>query len=73
MRILKGEQSMQTILTIADDLANQLQPYEDQLSEILKLGIHEWQARKEAGYNGISSDRIEEREQGPPQATNPQQ
>jgi hypothetical protein len=47
--------SMSTTLTIADDLANQLQPYAAQLSEILELGIHEWQARKEAGYNGMSS------------------
>jgi hypothetical protein len=44
---------MTVTLTIADDLANQLKPYEAELSEILKLGIQEWRARGEAGYSGI--------------------
>jgi hypothetical protein len=46
---------MATTLTIDDDLANQLSPYASQLSEIIELGIREWQARGEAGYNGTSS------------------
>jgi hypothetical protein len=46
---------MSTTITIADDLANQLKPYETQLAEILELGIREWQARSEIGYNGMSS------------------
>lgn len=46
---------MTITLTIADDLANELRPYEGQLAEILKLGMREWQARGEAGYTGVSS------------------
>lgn len=46
---------MSLTVTIADDLADQLKPYEAQLPEILRLGIHEWQARRESGYHGMSS------------------
>ena len=46
---------MPTTVTITDDLANQLRPYEAQLPEILELGIREWQAREDAGYNGLST------------------
>jgi hypothetical protein len=46
---------MPTTVTIADDLATRLKPYEAQLSEILDLGIRELRARSKAGYNGISS------------------
>ena len=46
---------MTVTLVIADDLANRLRPYEAQLSEILELGIREWRARGEMGYNGISA------------------
>jgi hypothetical protein len=46
---------MPTTVTIADDLANQLKPYEAQLPDILQLGFREWQARHEAGYNGVSA------------------
>jgi hypothetical protein len=46
---------MPKTLTIADDLAQQLLPYEAELAEILELGIREWQAREETGYNGIST------------------
>ena len=44
---------MSTTVTIADDLAKKLRPYEDQLPEILELGIREWCARGEDGYNGV--------------------
>ena len=46
---------MPITVTLADELGNQIKPYEDQLSEILELGIREWQARGETGYNGMSS------------------
>jgi hypothetical protein len=46
---------MSTTVTIADDLAQQLKPYEAQLAEILQLGIREWQARNETEYSGISA------------------
>jgi hypothetical protein len=51
----EGMPSMPTTVTIADELADRLKPYEGQLSEILELGIREWRARSEAGYNGMSS------------------
>ena len=44
---------MPVTLTITDDLAEHLRPYEAQLSEIIELGIREWQARSETGYNGV--------------------
>ncbi len=46
---------MSVTLTIADDLAQELRPYHDQLGEILQLGVREWQARRESGYTGLSS------------------
>jgi hypothetical protein len=45
---------MPTTVTIADDLASRLKPYEAQLSEILDLGIRELRARSEVGYNGVN-------------------
>jgi hypothetical protein len=45
---------MPVTVTIADELASRLKPYEAQLSQILELGIREWRARSEAGYNGLS-------------------
>jgi hypothetical protein len=46
---------MPTTVTIADELAKQLKPYEAEFTEILELGIREWQARGETGYNGTKS------------------
>jgi hypothetical protein len=46
---------MPLTVTIPNDLADQLRPYESQLSEILELGIREWQARGETGYPGLNS------------------
>jgi hypothetical protein len=54
-RILTSRSAMPTTVTIADELAKQLKPYEAQISQILQLGIREWQARREAGYNGMSA------------------
>ncbi len=45
---------MPITVTIADDLAKKLRPYEAQFPEILELGIREWCARGEAGYSGVS-------------------
>lgn len=41
-------------MTIGDDLAKKLQPYESQVAEIIELGLREWCARGEAGYKGVS-------------------
>jgi hypothetical protein len=46
---------MPTTVTIVDELADRLKPYQAHLSEILELGIRELRARSEAGYNGMSS------------------
>lgn len=46
---------MSLTVTIADDLADQLKPYEAQLPEILRLGMREWQARHGAGYTSMNS------------------
>jgi hypothetical protein len=50
-----GINTMPVTLTIADDLARELKPYEDKIAEILTLGMREWQARGESGYAGLSS------------------
>jgi hypothetical protein len=46
---------MPITVTIDDNLANQLKPYEAELPRILELGIREWQARDQTGYHGVSS------------------
>ena len=46
---------MPTTVTITDDLAKKLQPYESQLPEIVEMGIRELCARGEAGYSGVNS------------------
>ncbi len=45
---------MPMTVTIADELAKQLEPYEGELTKILELGIREWQVRGESGYYGMS-------------------
>ncbi len=44
---------MPITVTIADDLAKQLKPYEAQFPEIVALGLRELRARSEAGYHGV--------------------
>jgi hypothetical protein len=44
---------MPLTVTIQDELATELGPYEADLPAILKLGIREWRARGEAGYAGL--------------------
>lgn len=46
---------MTVTLTIADDLASRLRPYEDRLPEILELGMRELRARGDSGYGGVTS------------------
>src|SRR5919108_6680538 len=46
---------MSITVTIGDDLAKQLQPYEKQFPQILELGLRELRARSETGYHGVSS------------------
>src|SRR5437899_12585217 len=46
---------MPMTLTIADEVAQALKPYQAQFPQIVELGIRELRARSEGGYNGISS------------------
>src|SRR5947209_122597 len=46
---------MPMTVTIADDLAKQLKPYEKQFQQIVELGLRELRARSETGYHGVSS------------------
>jgi hypothetical protein len=41
-------------VTIPDELARRLRPVEQQLPEILELGMREWQARQSAGFSGLA-------------------
>ena len=43
---------MELTLTIPDDLATQLEPWDDQALQILELGLREWNARGTAAYEG---------------------
>jgi hypothetical protein len=54
-RIKLEDSAMPPTLTLPEDLALQLQPYEGQLRAIVELGIREFRAREEAGYNGVST------------------
>lgn len=46
---------MPITLTIADELAQQLKPYETEFSQIVELGIRELRARTEIGYHSVRS------------------
>ena len=46
-------QFMSITLTITDDLARQLKPYESQFDEIVEIGLRELRSREEPGYVGI--------------------
>ncbi len=45
---------MEITVTVPDELANRLRPVEQQLPEILELGIREWHARHGAGFTGLA-------------------
>ena len=42
-------------VTLPDELASQVRLYEDDLPDILTLGLREWNARREQGFAGLSS------------------
>ena len=46
---------MPMTVTIEDDLAKQLRPYEAQFPQVIELGIRELRARAEPGYQSVSS------------------
>lgn len=41
-------------ITLPDELANQVRQHENDLPEILTLGLREWHARQEPGFAGLS-------------------
>jgi hypothetical protein len=45
---------MEITLRIPDELATRLRPLEAQLPQILELGIREWTAREETGFDGLT-------------------
>ena len=45
---------MEITLTIPEDLAVRLQPFEKELPQILELGIRAWSARGDAGFSGLN-------------------
>lgn len=42
------------VLDISDDLAEQLRPVSDRLTRILELGLREYRASSENGFNGMA-------------------
>lgn len=45
---------MSITLTISDELATRLRPFEDQLQQILELGLREFKATTQPGFKGIA-------------------
>ena len=45
---------MNITLTLPEDLATRLRPVEDQLPQLLELGLREWQARGGSGFAGLA-------------------
>jgi hypothetical protein len=41
-------------LTVSDDLAARLRPVQDQLPELLELGLREWHAAGQPGFTGLA-------------------
>lgn len=45
---------MQINVGVSDELALRLSPLQDQLPQILELGLREWNAGSEAGFSGLA-------------------
>ena len=45
---------MEITVTITDDLAAELQPLQDQLPQILQLGMQRWRAREQGTYDDFA-------------------
>jgi|SRR5262245_2687000 len=45
---------MEITLSVPEELATRLRTVEKVLPQILELGIREWNARREAGFSGVS-------------------
>ena len=45
---------MEITLTVPEELALRLQPFEKELPQILELGIHAWNAGSESGFPGLA-------------------
>jgi hypothetical protein len=45
---------MPVSITLPDDLAGQLQRYQDDLPQIIALGLREWNARQEPGFTSLN-------------------
>lgn len=45
---------MQVTFNLPDDIASQLQPFEDQLPQIFTLGLREYNALTQEGFSGMA-------------------
>ncbi len=45
---------MEITLRVPDELAARLRGFENELPQVLELGIREWHARREAGFPGMA-------------------
>jgi hypothetical protein len=50
--MINGDTGVEIILTIPEELALRLQPFEKELPQILELGIRAWNAAGESGFPG---------------------
>jgi hypothetical protein len=44
---------MQVTVTIPDDLASRIQPFEDQLPRILEIGLRHWDGNRQPEFEGM--------------------
>jgi hypothetical protein len=45
---------MEITLSVPEELATRLRAVEQELPQVLELGIREWHARREAGFSGMA-------------------
>jgi hypothetical protein len=50
----EGRCRMEITLRVPDELAARLRAVENELPQVLELGIREWHARREAGFSGVA-------------------
>jgi hypothetical protein len=51
---LPGIEVMQIKIEVSDELAMRLNPLQDQLPQIIELGLREWNAETQSGFSGLA-------------------
>ncbi|MER3434041.1 MAG: hypothetical protein C4288_11575 [Leptolyngbya sp. ERB_1_1] len=46
---------MQIKVEVSDELARRLNPLQDQLPQIIELGLREWSAEAQSGFSGLAA------------------